>query len=92
MLIIFRIINIILKDPHLKSVVVCFYKINILLLTWAYYKQNCIKFHWFVRKIYLSFYYKNWVTVTIAKSTGEPLISNSSIWCVKKGFEYLKKA
>ena len=45
MLIIFRIINIILKDSNLKSFVVCFYKINILLLTWAYYKQNCINFH-----------------------------------------------
>ena len=30
--------------------------------------------------------------ISISKSTGEPLISNSSVWCVKKGFEYLKKA
>ena len=59
MLIIFRKINVIEKDRNFKSFVVCFYNINILLSTWAYSKQNCIKFHSCIRKIYLSFYDKN---------------------------------
>ena len=38
--------------------------------------KNCINFHSCKRKIYVSLYYKYEVTVTIAETTGEAIISS----------------